>query len=153
VLAGAWVWYAPNLLWFCALPGVYLLRMALNAIDGLMAKEHGQASRLGAFWNELADLLGDAALYAAFVRLAEVWLVVLLILLGWLSEVAGILGWAIDGKRRNDGPMGKSDRALWLGLAAGLTGLGARSGARWVLIGVIVLCTVTIYNRMQRRSL
>ena len=45
------------------LPVVLLLRMALNAIDGMLAREHGQASRLGFFLNETGDVVSDAALY------------------------------------------------------------------------------------------
>jgi CDP-diacylglycerol--glycerol-3-phosphate 3-phosphatidyltransferase len=37
--------------------------MALNAIDGMLAREHGQASRLGAVLNELGDVVADAGLY------------------------------------------------------------------------------------------
>lgn len=40
-----------------------LKRMALNAIDGMLAREFGQQSRLGAYLNELADIVSDAILY------------------------------------------------------------------------------------------
>jgi len=55
--------------WFLLLPAWLLLRMAMNAMDGLMAREFGQRSAIGAYLNELCDLLSDAALYlpVAFV--------------------------------------------------------------------------------------
>ena len=31
--------------------------MALNAIDGMLAREHGQKSTLGAYLNELTDVI------------------------------------------------------------------------------------------------
>ena len=45
------------------LPAVLLIRMALNAIAGMLAREHGQASALGARLNEIGDVVSDAALY------------------------------------------------------------------------------------------
>ncbi|WP_043839081.1 CDP-alcohol phosphatidyltransferase family protein [Muricoccus aerilatus] len=119
-------------------PGIFvllapwlLLRMALNAVDGMLAREHGQRSRLGALLNEIGDVVSDAALYAPFALLlpfgpGEIGAVVLL---STLSEFAGVLGPAIGASRRYDGPIGKSDRALlfgalglWAGLAGGLPG-------------------------------
>src|SRR5258708_25594475 len=47
-------------------PVVLFIRMALNAIDGMLARELGQKSDLGALLNELGDLLSDAALYLPF---------------------------------------------------------------------------------------
>src|SRR6185295_12325496 len=47
-------------------PVVLFVRMALNAIDGMLAREHGQKSPLGAILNEIADVVSDAALYLPF---------------------------------------------------------------------------------------
>lgn len=59
------------------LPGVFLLmpiwlfvRMALNAIDGMLAREHGQQSVLGAYLNELGDIVSDIALILPFALVA-----------------------------------------------------------------------------------
>ena len=41
------------------LPAVLFLRMALNAIDGMLAREHNQKSALGAILNELGDVFSD----------------------------------------------------------------------------------------------
>ncbi|NJK41233.1 MAG: CDP-alcohol phosphatidyltransferase family protein, partial [Acaryochloridaceae cyanobacterium SU_2_1] len=49
-----------------ALPLVLLLRMALNAIDGMLARDHGLTTTLGGLLNEMGDLLADAALYLPF---------------------------------------------------------------------------------------
>jgi len=44
--------------------------MALNAIDGMLAREFGQKSRLGACLNELCDVVSDATLYLPFAFVA-----------------------------------------------------------------------------------
>ena len=87
---------------FLLLPVWLLLRMALNAIDGLLAREHGQTSRLGAFLNEIGDVVSDAALIAPFALLApfSAFAVALVVALAMLSEMAGVLGQTIGASRR-----------------------------------------------------
>src|SRR5206468_692996 len=101
-------WQAAHRAVFLLVPAWMLLRMAMNAIDGMLAREFGQQSRLGAYLNELCDAVSDAALYAPFALLppfgpGPVGLVVVLAI---LSEYAGVLGVAAGGTRRYDGPMG-----------------------------------------------
>src|SRR5947209_6785782 len=57
-------------LWLLLLPVTLFARMALNAIDGMLAREHGQKSRLGGILNELCDVISDAALYLPFALIA-----------------------------------------------------------------------------------
>lgn len=102
-----------------ALPAVLLLRMALNALDGLLAREQGQASPLGGRLNEVCDQASDLALYLPFaLLLAPAWPVVLVVALGVLAESAGLAAQAQGGARRYDGPFGKADRAAFFGLVA-----------------------------------
>lgn len=109
-----------------SIPAVMFVRMALNAIDGMLAKEHDLKTDAGAMLNEMSDLLSDAALYLPFALIEGVsatW-VVLFVIMAILTEMAGVLGAVIGGVRRYDGPMGKSDRAFVIGtLSLGL-GLG-----------------------------
>lgn len=130
-LCGGLLWLAAEPRLFLLLPVWMFLRMALNAVDGMLALEFGQKSPLGAYLNELTDVVSDAALYLPFVAVAPFgWPSVgAVIFLAALSEMAGALGPAVGAERRYDGPMGKSDRAvlfgalgLWLGLAGGLPG-------------------------------
>ena len=135
-------------------PAVLFARMALNAIDGMLAREHGQKSRLGAVLNELSDVLADAALYLPFgaVPWVSPRLVVGIVVLAIVSEMAGVVGVQIGASRRYDGPMGKSDRAFAFGLLALLLGLGVPAG-RWINLGLAVvalLAAVTIVNRCRR---
>jgi len=118
---------------FVLIPLWMILRMALNAIDGMLAREFGQQSRLGAYLNELCDVIADSALILPFALLPGVSLapVLLVTLLAVFSEYAGVLGPMVGASRRYDGPMGKSDRAFVLGVLATGVALGWL-GAGWV---------------------
>jgi CDP-diacylglycerol--glycerol-3-phosphate 3-phosphatidyltransferase len=135
-------------------PLVLFARMALNAIDGMLAREHGQRSRLGAILNELGDVVSDAALYLPFALIpgGAASAVVVAVLLAVVAEMAGILGVMVGASRRYDGPMGKSDRAFVFGGIALLLGLGIEPGTWldlvvWVMAALIL---VTIWNRVRR---
>ncbi|MCU0935894.1 MAG: CDP-alcohol phosphatidyltransferase family protein [Gammaproteobacteria bacterium] len=154
VAAGLAIAWRPETRWpLLLLPAVLLARMALNAVDGMLAREHGQKTRLGAVLNELGDVLADAALYLplALVPGLDGALVVLVVLAGTISEMTGLIGVQIGASRRYDGPMGKSDRALAfgaLGLALGL-GLDPAPWADWLLGAVLALAAVTVVNRAR----
>lgn len=139
---------------FLLLPLFLFLRMALNAIDGMLAREHGQASKIGAILNELGDVVSDSALYLPFALLpgASAWLMVVVVLLAALSEMAGVLGLTLGASRRYDGPMGKSDRALVFGLLALLVGVNVPLAAYldWVFGLVAVLLILTCIRRARR---
>lgn len=137
-----------------AVPVVLFVRMALNAVDGMLAREHGQKSRLGAVLNELGDVVADAALYLPFaciVGVPAVW-VVTVVVLAIISEMTGVVAIQIGASRRYDGPMGKSDRAFVFGALALALALGASRGdwVTWSLAAVSGLLLVTIWNRARR---
>ena len=139
---------------FLLLPVFFFLRMALNAIDGMLAREFGQKSNLGAFLNELTDVISDAALYLPFAYLPHFdWLAVaIVIFLSSLSEMTGTVALMIGTQRRYDGPMGKSDRAFVfgaLGLAIGL-GLPPAPWEKIIFPATALLLCVTIVNRVHR---
>jgi CDP-diacylglycerol--glycerol-3-phosphate 3-phosphatidyltransferase len=140
-----------------AVPMVMLLRMALNAIDGMLAREHGMQTTFGGFLNELCDVASDCALTLPFVLVlpqAAPW-VLLLTVLAVLAEFAGVVAQALGGSRRYDGPMGKSDRAFLFGLIALLLGAGVAPGA-WCVILVAAGCALallTLFRRIKRGSL
>jgi CDP-diacylglycerol--glycerol-3-phosphate 3-phosphatidyltransferase len=139
------------------IPIVMLIRMALNAIDGMLAREHNLKSNLGAMLNELGDVISDAALYLplAFVAGLSPVLIVLFVVIGIFTEMAGVLGNVIGNKRRYDGPMGKSDRAFIVGLLALLIGFGVTPGI-WsdgLLIIAILMGVLTVFNRAKRALL
>lgn len=154
VMLGAWLAWNAQTAWFVLVPVWLAVRMALNAIDGMLAREFGQASRLGACLNELGDVVADSALYLPFALLSgsSPWLVWTIVALAIVSEMAGVLALALGGERRYDGPMGKSDRAFVFGALGLLTGLGVPMTQvfDWLWGAVIALLAVTIVNRVRR---
>ena len=138
---------------FLLVPLWLFLRMALNAVDGMLAREFGQKSALGAYLNELTDVVSDTALYLPFALLpgSSAWLVAAIAMLAIISEMAGILAVTSGGVRRYDGPMGKSDRAFVFGAVGLLVGLGApmMQALNWIWGVVIVLLVLTIVNRVR----
>ena len=103
---------------FILIPIWLFVRMALNAIDGMLAREFNQKSRLGGYLNEITDVLSDAALYLpfAFVHPFDALQIGLIIWLSALTEFCGVLGQVQGKTRRYDGPLGKSDRAFLFGV-------------------------------------
>ena len=138
---------------FLLVPAWFVLRMAFNALDGMLAREFGQKSALGAYLNELTDVVSDAALYLPFALLPDSnpWLVCAVILLSVISEMAGTVAVMTGASRRYDGPMGKSDRAFVFGVVGLLVGAGVAPGLwiDWVWTGIIFLIAVTIFNRVR----
>ncbi|MCU7806578.1 MAG: CDP-alcohol phosphatidyltransferase family protein [Candidatus Thiodiazotropha sp. (ex Semelilucina semeliformis)] len=151
-LGGAWIAYAPHSSWpLFALPVILFIRMALNAIDGMLAREFAMQSRLGAVLNEMGDVVADACLYLplAFHPDVSIWGMVGFVLLGTMVEMIGVVAVQIGGERRYDGPFGKSDRAFAMGLLALLLGIGIPAGA-WIngfLLLAIILSVITLVNR------
>ena len=139
---------------FALIPVWMILRMAFNAIDGMLAREFGQQSRLGAYLNELCDVIADTALILPFALIPDVSLtaVLLVTLLAMFSEYAGALGPMVGASRRYDGPMGKSDRAFVIGvLAIGVaTGWLDASGVDAVMWLLSALLVYTAVNRVRQ---
>lgn len=155
LLVAAFVAWRSDARWpYLLVPLWMFLRMAFNAIDGMLAREFGQKSRLGAYLNELTDVVSDTALYLpfAFVAPFSLWSVGAVVLLAAISEYAGVLGLMVGASRRYDGPMGKSDRAfvfgalgLWIGIAPALP-----AWAAYIMPVVAAALVVTIVNRVRR---
>lgn len=154
VLLGLVLALAPARLLFLLLPVWLFIRMALNAIDGMLAREFGQKSALGAYLNEICDVVSDAALYLPFAMLAPFApaSVVIVVILAALTEFAGVLGLSVGASRRYDGPLGKSDRALVFGALAFWIGVGGAlpDWLGWIMPAIAVLLAVTVARRVSR---
>ncbi|MCD7880011.1 MAG: CDP-alcohol phosphatidyltransferase family protein, partial [Candidatus Gastranaerophilales bacterium] len=135
------------------LPVSLFIRMALNAIDGMLAREHNQKSNLGAVFNELGDILSDVVIYVPLLYVCGCcfWLIFLFIVLTIISETVGIMGIQINASRHYEGPMGKSDRAFWLSiLAIVLVFVQLSPKIIDIFIGILSLLLVyTIFNRIK----
>lgn len=145
------IWPIPAL--FILLPIVLFIRMALNALDGMLARECNQKSHLGAILNELGDILSDVVLYLPFALLihSNIYLVLIMVFSAVLTEFCGILAQTINGIRSYTGPMGKSDRAFILGtwglLISIWPNLTSYNNLLW--IAMIALLLWTIFNRCK----
>ncbi|WP_151750715.1 CDP-alcohol phosphatidyltransferase family protein [Acinetobacter bereziniae] len=146
--------------WLLLFPLWMLIRMAFNAIDGMLAREFNQQSNLGAFYNELSDVIADTALYVCLIAFAFIHakLLLLVAFLAILSEYTGVMAPLIGQQRRYDGPMGKSDRAFWFGLMTVVIVFFPLLNTNLQLLSLIcngilslmgVLLALTIYNRIK----
>jgi CDP-diacylglycerol--glycerol-3-phosphate 3-phosphatidyltransferase len=115
---GVIFWLHPYGKIFLLIPAVLFVRMAINALDGMMARTYNQQSKAGEMLNELGDVFSDLFLFVPLFQISKLnaYLLLLFILLSVINEFAGVMGKVIGTERRYDGPMGKSDRALLLGL-------------------------------------
>ncbi len=139
-------------------PLVFLIRMGMNAMDGIIANEKNKKSQLGAVLNELCDVVSDAILIAVFLFTtnANSNLIWMFIYLSLFVECAGMWSYYISGQRSYLGPLGKSDRGIVLSAMAIIT--GASINLKWdfvhsvlnsILMLAIVLLVLTIINRIK----
>jgi CDP-diacylglycerol--glycerol-3-phosphate 3-phosphatidyltransferase len=107
-----------NSFWFIIVALGLLIRMMLNALDGMMANQFNLQSKLGEILNEIGDVISDIAIYFPFLYFEAIKseYVILFIFLSIINEFCGVLAKLISGSRRYDGPMGKSDRAFLVGI-------------------------------------
>lgn len=118
LITGLLLILVPQPIVFLLLPIVLFVRMAFNALDGMLAREYNQVTHLGAILNEIGDVISDMALYSPFLFLpySNTPLVMLMLFGAVLTEFCGLLAQTISGIRSYAGPLGKSDRALFFGL-------------------------------------
>jgi len=154
LIVGAWVSYGFKPVLLLMLPVWLFLRMALNAIDGMMARELGMSTQLGAVLNELGDAVSDLGLYLplAFVSEPAQWPIVAFSIGAVLTEFSGVLGRALGASRHYEGPMGKSDRAFVVGALGLLTFCfpDVVKAWPWVFGIAAVLTAVTCLNRVSQ---
>jgi len=136
------------------LPVWLFLRMALNAIDGMMARELNMKSMLGAVLNEAGDVISDLALYLplAIVHPPSLWLVIAFGFGAVLTEFCGVLTQALGAARHYEGPMGKSDRAFFVGALALVTVFAPDCFKLWpgLFAAATALTLLTCLKRLSR---
>lgn len=117
-ITGAVLILFPQPVLFVLLPVTLIARMALNALDGMLARKYNQTSRPGAILNEIGDVLSDIALYLPFILLpySNVSLGIIMLFCAVMTEFCGVLAQTLNGVRSYAGPLGKSDRALAFGI-------------------------------------
>ncbi len=151
IVLGAFLGWSGNAIWFVLVPIWLFLRMALNAVDGMLAREHGQKSVLGAYLNEIGDVISDAALYAPFAIIAPfsaAWIFAI-IFIATLTEFVGVTAASLGSSRRYDGPMGKSDRAVVFGVLGAWIAIDGIL-PQWMFWVQPVLCALLILTVVKR---
>ena len=140
--------------WLIAVPILTLVRMALNALDGSIARQTGTEHTAGAISNEIVDRIGDGCLIAGAYFLVDHRLVTIALLGSLASEYMSVLGWAVHGNRRFVG-MGKPDRATAISVGA-LVAIfwmpGLAMGVFVVAFGSIIT-TVLRYREAKPRGI
>lgn len=153
IFGGLLILNDPEAVWpLLVMPIILLIRMVLNAIDGMIAREYKQQSALGTFLNEIGDVVSDAFLYLPFALIpgVDARYVVVIVVLSIISEMCGVVAIQIGGARRYDGPMGKSDRAFAFGLISVLLAINLSNLMIInIILGIVTaLLIVTIVNRI-----
>jgi CDP-diacylglycerol--glycerol-3-phosphate 3-phosphatidyltransferase len=132
-------------------PFVQLLRMALNALDGMLANRLSLQSTRGAFLNEVCDVVADLALTLPFIAWVSPNLEMLLaaiILVSLLAEFVGLSAVVAGVKRNFLGPFGKSDRAAYFSVLAILIAIhSSESVVQTTMLVGIALGLMTLVNR------
>jgi CDP-diacylglycerol--glycerol-3-phosphate 3-phosphatidyltransferase len=150
---GVCLYVAPEQRWLLALvPVVAVVRTALNALDGLVARTLGLARPWGEVLNELSDRVADVALIGglALASPAKLLLGSCAIVAMLLSSYLAILSKAAGGRRQYMGPMGKADRMVLLTIGAPC---GFFLPLDWVYNGLLTIvligCLFTLVRRTQ----
>jgi CDP-diacylglycerol---glycerol-3-phosphate 3-phosphatidyltransferase len=138
------------LLWLVVAPLV-LVRLALNALDGSVARRTRSARPFGAALNEIGDRVSDAATVGATAFVAKPALAFGALASCYLASSMGILSLALTGRRDSDGPVGKADRAALLSLGATAGALaGSAMPFTVVLVAIAAGAAMTTAMRLMR---
>ncbi|MGH1519569.1 CDP-alcohol phosphatidyltransferase family protein [Chryseobacterium sp. JK1] len=152
---GLLFWNADISKWFfLSLPIGLLIRMALNALDGMMARKFNQTSKLGEVLNEVGDIVSDVIIFFPLLKFQpeSLYFIIIFILMSIINEFSGLIGKVVGKERRYDGPMGKSDRALIVGLYGLLIFFGVSiTGISHYIFGILIfLLLVSTYTRLKK---
>jgi len=151
-LAAVALLLAPQRHWLWLLvPLLVFVRLALNALDGMLAQAQGSSSRRGELVNELSDRVSDTLILGALALSGAVPLVAgaAALVATLLVSYAGILEKAAGGVRNYAGPMGKADRMALLALGCVLAFAGIAQALLWTCWLMAALALVTLANRVR----
>ncbi|HEY3063271.1 MAG TPA: CDP-alcohol phosphatidyltransferase family protein [Chloroflexota bacterium] len=139
------------LLWL--VPAMALARLTFNALDGMVAVRTGRARAWGKVLNELCDRLADLAFLVPLCLVPNINqpLVAAAIATTLLVSYLGVLSEAAGARREYGGVLGKADRMVWLGLAAGVAAAdGDQILLRLLPALLLVGGLVTLVQRARR---
>ena len=137
-------------------PVFLLLRMGMNALDGMLSREYNTGTVAGEIWNEALDVLGDTACYGIlyFVEGGPRLSLVVFLLAIWAAEFFGVLGKGMpNGTRRHETVLGgKPDRAVWMsGLALLLFFRPGMLQYSYIYLGIVsIFVVLTSFIRIRK---
>jgi CDP-diacylglycerol--glycerol-3-phosphate 3-phosphatidyltransferase len=149
---GVCLYLAAEQRWLLALvPVVAVVRTALNALDGLVARSTGLARPWGEVLNELSDRVADVSLIGglAVASPANLLLGTGALVAMLLSSYIAILSQAAGGQRQYMGPMGKADRMVLLAIGAPC---GFLLPLDWVYNGLLTIVLIGCLFTLARRA-
>lgn len=155
ICIGVLFWFSScNYFLWLALPIGLFVRMALNALDGMMARTYNQQSKLGEVLNEIGDVVSDICIFFPLLKYESqhIYVIAAFLCLCIINEFAGFMGKVIANARRYDGPMGKSDRALLIGLygIVNFMGIQLANISIYVFITINILLLLSTMLRLKR---
>lgn len=135
------------------IPPLAVVRLALNALDGQVARRSGTARPWGTVLNEVGDRLGDLLFLVplALVGPVDARLGLLALCLMLLTSLVGVLAASLGASRLTSGVLAKADRMVALAV---LYALALALGATWPLTAlfwlILVGSLVTLIQRLAR---
>jgi len=154
IIGGILLYYsANNLLLLIYIPFIAFIRTALNALDGMVAREMKvENQKFGEVLNEFIDRLSDSAFFigASLVAYANQTLGLLSFISVLLVSYLGIIGKSAGGSRQYLGLMGKADRMFWLSVAAVAILIWNNTQIiNWFFMFVIIFSIITMFQRFK----
>ena len=140
-------------LWF-AVPPLCFVRIALNALDGSIARRSRSETPMGVVFNELGDRLSDVLLIGSLVFVVTPVLALASLSTTLIVSVLGLLATMVNGRRDNAGPVAKADRVGLVAAGALIASLTASTVpfdlVSWVLVGGGLVTVAARIRRMKK---
>jgi phosphatidylglycerophosphate synthase len=154
-LTGSLALAFPTATWpLFAILAAMLTRLALNHMDGIVARERGMKTRWGGLLNEIATPAEDMALYLPLAARPDMpaVLIACAVMLSVLVEVAGLSPVTIGSTRRFDGPMSKVVRGVFFATIVldAAFGVAPKLLSPAALVLALGLLGITAWNRLIR---
>lgn len=135
-------------------PFFLIIRIGLNAMDGMLARKMHIESKLGILLNELCNVISEIALLLPFAltRKFDSALMVIIVLMIVITEFCSLTALLIGSTRRQDGPMNGEIRAIVFAILALLLGLNVplHTVHGWIEWAILLMLSVTIINRSNK---
>lgn len=136
--------------WWLLVPPLAVIRLALNALDGGVARRTGRTGTAGAIANEMGDRAADTALIVPAAFVVEPALALGATAAAYLTSLTGVLGCAFGTGRLNGGPMGKADRVAVIAVGTTLgVALTSPLPVTCALVTTVAGCALTLVFRIR----